>query len=93
VVTAVVVAMVSACVFVGRFIMVDVLVVHRLMGHRAVLHAKLVLQARAADWTQHGGRYRTPEGKQQGKQQQEPDANSFHYSQISTRGVTPVKGS
>ena len=55
-VTAVVVAMVSASVFVGRFIMVDGLVVHRLMGHRAVLHAKLVLHARAADWTQHGGR-------------------------------------
>lgn len=88
-VPAVVVAVdvLSACVSMGHFVMV-----HVLMLHRVVLHAKLVLHARTAHWTQHGRRHRTPKGKQHSKQQQEPDANSFHYGQISTRGITSVQG-
>jgi len=72
-VPAVVVAVLSARVLMGHFVMV-----HGLVRHRAVLHAKLVLHARASNRTQHGRRHRTPKGQQHGKQEQEPDANSFH---------------
>jgi len=53
----------SACVVMGHFVMV-----HGFMRYRAVLHAKLVLHARAANWTQHGRRNCTPKGEQHGKQ-------------------------
>lgn len=38
-------------------------------------------------FTQHASRYRTPDGKQQCKQYEEPDAKSFHSCDASTGSV------
>lgn len=38
----------------------------------------------------HGRAHRAPDGEQHGKQQQQPDAQDFHGSHVSTRFRQPV---
>lgn len=65
---------VSPAMVVGRFKVVHIVVVGMLTI------AQLALHARAADRAQHGSGHHTPDGKQYGKQQQEPDSDGLHRS-------------
>lgn len=87
-VTRGVVAGVTACVFMGRRVLAGRQVVQgpvghgrmgsRLSGHGAALHGRLALHAHAARRAHHGCRHCTPQGKQQGQEQDEPETNRFH---------------
>lgn len=69
-IVTVVVMLSIAAVFVRRRI------VHVVMAGMLML-AQLGLHPRTANRAQHGTSHRTPDGKQDGKQQQEPDSDSL----------------
>ena len=52
--------------------------VHRVMAHLEPRHCDRTLPAHTRRRAQHGSRDRTPNGEQDGKQYQQPNANGSH---------------
>lgn len=57
-------------------------------GRMVVDEPHLALRAYAGRRAQHGSRHRAPDGEQDGKQQQEPDANGLHKGEVSRRTMS-----